>query len=143
MLEIPTVSRRVLLDTHALIWALDEPHRLSQEARQLIGDATRSRVFVSAVSAQELAIKSALGKLSLSDPSQLLLLPRLVERSEFEWLSITPSHALALSTLPFFADHRDPFDRQLIAQARVEDLCLVTRDARIIDGRYGIDFVVA
>lgn len=132
---------RLLLDTHALLWALTRPESLSPRTRSLVGDAT-TRVYASAVAIQEVAIKTTLGKLRLDEPPERLF-PRAIAESGFDWLPITPAHALALTGLPFFPDHRDPFDRQLIAQARVEGLCLVTRDQKIIDGRYGIDFVVA
>ncbi len=82
-----------------------------------------SAVFVSAASAWEISIKRSLGKLEA--PTDLV---RQLERHRFQPLAITVAHALAAGTLPRL--HDDPFDRMLIAQARLEDLTIVTRDPR-------------
>jgi PIN domain nuclease of toxin-antitoxin system len=114
----------VLLDTHALIWWLDDDRRLSRRARKVIADAKNS-VFVSSASAWEMATKVRLGK--LRDPANAV--PRLssilVERGMIE-LAITVAHASEAGLLP--GVHRDPFDRMLIAQSRIEELPLVTTD---------------
>ncbi len=108
----------LLLDTHVLIW-WDEGARLSRDGRSAIQHA--DQVFVSAASAWEVAIKTALGKLQ---PSRTVA--EAVEESGFEELPISFAHADLLATLP--PHHRDPFDRMLVAQARCEGLVLVTRD---------------
>jgi PIN domain nuclease of toxin-antitoxin system len=113
----------LLLDTHTLVWALGNDPTLAGPARDAITDG-RNRVLVSAVSAWEIAIKVALGKLRA--PADLL---SQLERARFEPLDITVTHALAVGQLP--DHHADPFDRMLIAQARTERLTLVTRDARM------------
>ena len=111
---------RLLLDTHALLWSLGDPDRLDAEARGAIQDA-QNDVLVSAASVWEMAIKSALGK--LSTPDDLLVQLRL---NRFDALDVTLHHAQAAEHLPML--HRDPFDRMLVAQARSDGLRLVTRD---------------
>lgn len=81
-------------------------------------------MLVSAVSAWEITIKKALGRLDAPDD-----LPEQLSRRRFEVLDVTLTHALAVGDLP--AHHADPFDRLLIAQARTDQLTLVTRDERI------------
>jgi PIN domain nuclease of toxin-antitoxin system len=110
----------LLLDTHALLWALHTPERLSQEARAAIGDGSRL-VYFSAASVWELAIKSSRGKLDI-DADFL----RAAELSRFSELPVRSEHAWAVRDLPPF--HGDPFDRILISQAMVEKLTIVTRD---------------
>ena len=114
----------VLLDSHALLWWLDDDKRLSRRARQLIGDEDNS-VFVSAASVWEIAIKAALGKLDDRDGAVPRLPMILVERGMIA-LPIIPSHAIEAANLP--PVHRDPFDRMLIAQGRRERLAIVTND---------------
>lgn len=123
----------LLLDTHALIWVFDGSLALSAQARELIADG-RNKVFVSAVTAWEIAIKRSLGKLELRGDYRAGL-----ARYRFTPLSVSTEHALAVETLP--PHHADPFDRLLIAQARLEDLTLVTRDERFED--YGVRTVRA
>jgi PIN domain nuclease of toxin-antitoxin system len=120
---------RVLLDTHLLLWALSSPARLSKRARERIES---SEVFVSAASIWEIGIKSAVGKLD-ADPAEVFAG---VEPAGFCHLPIVGAHAVRVATLPPL--HRDPFDRLLVAQARVEPMILLTNDDVL--GDYG-DFV--
>ena len=113
----------LLLDTHTLIWALEDNPSLSELARVAIVDG-ENMVFISAVSVWEISIKKALGKLEAPDT----LLDE-IERIRFTPLDITLEHADRAGKLP--AIHMDPFDRMLIAQAQSEQLTLVTRDAEI------------
>ena len=114
-----TDARRLLLDTHVFLWwKLDDP-RLGAPARDLI--ATADLVFVSAASAWEAAIKAGLGKLALAAD-----FASGVAESGFGRLPIGFEHAAETRQLPYH--HRDPFDRMLMAQARVERLTLVTHD---------------
>lgn len=113
----------LLLDTHVLLWALTEDQRLQPDVRERIADG-RTPVYVSAASAWEITIKQALGKLRA--PSDL---PEQLARARFESLAVRVEHALAVGDLPDL--HGDPFDRMLIAQARVERLTLVTHDAEV------------
>ncbi len=110
---------RLLLDTHVLIW-WDVGARLSREARNAIRDA--DEVYVSAASAWEIAIKTARGRIVTSRT-----VSDAVQTSGFTELPVLFRHADALTALPPL--HRDPFDRLLVAQAHVEKLTIVTRDA--------------
>ena len=123
----------LLLDTHVLLWWLDDNPSLSKKARMSISDGANS-VFVSAAVVWEIEIKKALGKLKIpADFRQVLL------QQTFEMLPITVEHAHAVGDLPTY--HRDPFDRMVIAQARVEGFTVVTRDS--IFGRYKIPIIQA
>ena len=112
----------LLLDTHTLIWIFDANPTLSQGAYDAIADG-QNEVFVSAVTAWEIAIKRSLGKLELQGDYK-----RGLELYRFTPLPISTDHALAVEALP--QHHADPFDRLLIVQARLENLTLVTRDRR-------------
>lgn len=113
----------LLVDTHILLWWLDDAATLTQEFRNAIRDLS-NRVFVSAASIWEIAIKSASGKLDV--PTNL---DAAMEHSRFQELPIRFHHAVAAGKLP--EHHRDPFDRMIIAQAQCEQLTLVTQDAQI------------
>jgi PIN domain nuclease of toxin-antitoxin system len=112
---------RLLLDTHVLLWATATPERLTQTLRHALA-APGNTVFVSAVSVWEIAIKRALGRIVFP----LEELDTILARAGFEDLPIAAVHAIAAGGLP--RHHADPFDRMLIAQARVEDLTLVSED---------------
>jgi PIN domain nuclease of toxin-antitoxin system len=116
---------RLLLDTHTVLWWLEGSARLGKTARIAIG-RDDALVWISAASAWEIAIKIALGRLSMREPPEECL-PREFERSGFQPLAITVDHALAVRALP--NHHPDPFDRLLIAQANLEALTIVTADA--------------
>ena len=113
----------LLLDTHVLLWWLDDDQMLSHEARQSISDV-RHDVYVSAVTAWEISIKKALGKLEVPDD-----LDAAISANAFLELPITIAHAMAAGQLP--NHHSDPFDRMLVAQANLEGLTLVSRDENI------------
>ena len=113
----------LLLDTHVLLWWLDDPSLIAGQARALIADPRRA-VFVSAAAAWEITIKRQLGKLDAPDDLEDAL-----ERERFQHLPIAIRHAVAVAELPPI--HGDPFDRIQIAQARLEGLTIVTRDGRI------------
>lgn len=115
-----------LLDTHVLLWAGSEPERLSKKARELIEDEG-NRLFFSVASLWEVVIKAALGRAGFSTDAGILRLGLVA--TGFEELEIRAEHALAVAALPPL--HSDPFDRMLVAQAIVEDLKLVTADARV------------
>ena len=124
---------RLLLDTHALVWALSDIPRLTENARIAIADP-HNDVFVSAITAWEITVKRAKGHLTAPDN-----LSSVIEERGFEHLPLTFFHAEQAGLLPMY--HRDPFDRLLIAQAQAEGLILVTRDRHI--RRYGIRTLTA
>lgn len=123
---------RPLLDTHVVLWWLADDPTLSDEIKSMIDE--EPDVYVSAATLWELTIKQAIGK--LAEPADL---PERVRGSGFGELAITFEHAVVAGRLPLV--HRDPFDRMLIAQARCQDLTLVTRDAEI--QKYDVTTLVA
>jgi len=114
----------LLLDTHTLLWWLNDDPRLSEAARSRITDP-EATVFVSAASAWEASSKLRLGKLSDSANAVPRLSAIIRERGMTE-LPIGIDHGVLAGSLP--GPHRDPFDRMLIAQARIEGLPVVTSD---------------
>ncbi len=115
---------KLLLDTCAFLWFLEDSPRLSAVARTHILDAG-NEVFLSAVSAWEIARKYAQGGIVLpSHPSTLI--PAVRRNSGIESLALTEADALAAEKLELF--HKDPFDRMLIAQALMGGLAIVTPD---------------
>jgi len=124
---------KLLLDTHVVLWWLDDPLLLSPTAREAIAEPT-NEVLVSAAICWEIAIKRGLGKLTA--PADLR---RAVQSCGFAELSITPAHALATEALPMH--HRDPFDRMLVAQALAEGATLVSRDPLV--AAYGVPTLTA
>jgi PIN domain nuclease of toxin-antitoxin system len=125
------VRLRLLLDSHALVWANADPAELTSTSREAIEDPAND-VLVSSASMWELAIKVAMGKLVVDVPLRDLV-------GEYEELPITHAHAIAAAALP--EHHRDPFDRMLVAQALAEGLTIVTRDRNI--PRYGVPALAA
>lgn len=121
---------RLLLDTHLIVWWQGMPDKLPMLARGLIENSDEP-VYVSRATLWELAIKVGQGKVHID-------LPRFCERIQadgFSWLGIDNSHLLAVAELPQFDDHKDPFDRLLVAQSLSEPLILLTADSKL--GRYG------
>ncbi len=114
-----------LLDTHIVLWWLAEPEKLSKRARAIIADKENS-ICVSSVSFWELAIKSALGRVTI--PHNLLPILR---HNNFDILPLEAEEALSVHDLPDL--HKDPFDRMLIAQAKYNGLVFMTRDKAIFD----------
>ena len=112
---------RVLLDTVTYLWAYNSPELLSKKAIETLSQDTTIREL-SAVSLSELAIKMAVGKLDWRKEAIVSSLSDLRVRV----LSYTATHAYQLFELPLH--HRDPFDRQIIAQAMAEDIPIVTSD---------------
>jgi PIN domain nuclease of toxin-antitoxin system len=123
----------LLLDTSVLLWWLDDAPQLAAAARDAIA-TPRNLVYVSSVTAWEITIKRGLGKLQI--PANW---DEVVETEPFRRLSVTWEHALAVGELPDI--HRDPFDRLLVAQARVEGLVLITGDDDV--ARYDVETLPA
>lgn len=121
-----------LLDTHALLWWLEAPHRLSAAALDAIRKE-ENLIYVSAATVWEIAIKSAAGKLRI--PTNLV---ERITANRFVELPIRSTHALRAGHLPPL--HHDPFDRILIAQSVEERLTLITQDANIV--RYDVPILL-
>jgi PIN domain nuclease of toxin-antitoxin system len=122
---------RLLLDTHALLSLLFADGRLSKSAHDAM-ERPDARLLVSVVSVWEIAIKRSVGKLDAPDD----VIER-IEQAETELLTITARHAHATGALPLH--HRDPFDRLLVAQAKLERCAIVTSDGAI--GAYDVPVV--
>lgn len=118
---------KVLLDTHALLWAAFSRDLLSPRAQQLI-QAPQNEVLVSAASAWEISTKFRLGRLPFATPLVDDFVPR-VTSAGYLLLPISVEHALRAGRLP--GDHRDPFDRMLAAQAIHDDLPLISADPKL------------
>jgi PIN domain nuclease of toxin-antitoxin system len=123
---------RLLLDTHALLWWLNDDEKLGNHARRLIGDPEND-VLVSAVSLWEITVKLRIGKLDADIEEIVAILPD----QGFDRLDISDAHLIALAALPLH--HRDPFDHLLMAQAVAEGAYLVSDDQNV--ALYGIPFV--
>lgn len=120
----------LLLDTHLLLWAASEPQRLSAKARALLLDPSNQLVFSSA-SLWEITIKNGLERSDFS--VDLRRLWRMLLVNGYREISVTSEHAVAVNDLPPL--HKDPFDRILVAQARIEGLTLLTADKMV--AKYG------
>lgn len=115
---------KLLLDTHALLWWWAADSRMAEPARQAVADET-NEIFVSAASIWEIATKHRIGKL----PEAPRLLPgidRHIRRSRFAELPISFAHAELAGRME--SEHRDPFDRMLIAQAKLEAMTMISSD---------------
>ncbi len=123
----------LLLDTHVLLWWVDDPSLLSEPAAAAIRDVGNA-VYVSAATAWEIVIKKALGKLEAPDN-----LDEVLRECHFTPLPITVAHALAVLSLPMH--HRDPFDRMLVAQTNAEGMTIVSRDPKVLE--YAVPNIVA
>jgi PIN domain nuclease of toxin-antitoxin system len=123
---------KVLLDSHALIWAVDDPKRLSSTVAAALLDPA-NQVFVSAATLWEIAIKVRIGKLKLSEPYRPWIEKATADLGA-SLLPIAVSHCKTEIGLP--EHHRDPFDRMLAAQAIVEGYSLASSDA-VLD-QYGV-----
>jgi PIN domain nuclease of toxin-antitoxin system len=115
---------KYLLDTSVFLWSLGAEEKLNKEATKILS-SSESELYLSAISSWEIAIKFALGSLTLREaPSKFI--PHAMRSLAIRPLDITHLHSLAAGELP--PHHRDPFDRMLIAQARAEDMVLLTAD---------------
>lgn len=126
---------RLLLETHAVIWAVDQPSLLGPQAKPALEDLANSLVL-SAATIWEIAIKIGVNKLSLSLPYRQWM-TRAINDLGVTILPVTVEYADVQTTLPFH--HRDPFDRLLIAQTLVENIPLVSTE-ELFD-QYGISRV--
>lgn len=120
---------KLLLDTHILLWWLDDDPQLKPRLRRMLADQ-RHEIIVSIASLWEVAIKHQVGKLAASAP---LIAANLAEQG-LSPLSVSVDHLAAIERMP--RHHGDPFDHLLLAQAQVEGAALMTLDAQL--GSYGI-----
>lgn len=122
-----------LIDTHILLWWLQDDDQLSEDHKALISNPSID-IYVSAASIWEVTIKKSLKKLSA--PNNFL---EIVKSNHFKLLPITPSHAWEVLELPAY--HSDPFDRLLIAQAIVEKMPIITHDKHF--KKYPVNLILA
>ena len=125
---------RVLLDTHVLLWWLTDDPALGDKAKVQIAEPDNS-IMVSAASLWEIAIKQGLGKID----ADIVEIEKEIAHQGMVRLGIEADHLVELTSLP--SHHRDPFDRMLIAQARAEDMHLMTADLHIVG--YSVDRIAA
>lgn len=123
---------KYLLDTHAFLWAISEPVKLSATARQEI-ESRQNELHISNASLWEIAIKSGLGKLHLSSPYETFI-PQQLTLLGVSVLEASIIHFAAVARLPHH--HRDPFDRLIIAQSIVEQVPVISVDDKF--DKYGI-----
>ena len=117
---------KFLIDTHLLIWAANEPEKLSDKAVSLMTNSEHELLF-SAASIWEIAIKNGLGRDDFKVDARLLR--RGLLDNDYTELPITSAHAVFVESLPLI--HKDPFDRILVAQATAEGITLLTADSTV------------
>ncbi len=122
---------KILIDTHAFIWFAEDDSQLDETMKRLI-EKPANDIFLSIASIWEMAIKMQLKKLNLDKSIEDII--DLVTLNGFEFLPILPNHIIKLTTLDF--NHRDPFDRIIIAQGLYENLKIMSRDT--IFDEYGV-----
>ena len=118
---------KYLLDTHAFLWFVTDDDKLSSKARSIIKNSN-NEVYFSAASAWEMSIKVRLGRLTIEEALEPFISRQLAENN-FSTLSITIFHSIYTSKLPEI--HKDPFDRMIVAQSKVENLSLISNDKNI------------
>jgi len=122
---------KILLDTHAFIWFVENDSNLTLTSKNIIQDESNI-IFLSIISLWEIVIKINLKKLEISQSIEKIF--DLIPENGFEILPILPHHLIELNKLQFY--HRDPFDRLLVAQAKCENVHFISKD-EILD-KYGI-----
>ncbi len=115
---------RVLIDTHIFLW-LFAGIRISQSVKDFLLDTANNKIYVSYATAWEISIKYGTGKLKLPQTPELFV-PDRIRRANFLHLPIQFQHVLQVHNLPPI--HKDPFDRLLVSQARIENLTILTAD---------------
>ena len=115
-----------LLDTHVALWAIADSPSLPKAAREIV-KSSKSKIWISAASIWEIAIKHSLGRGGMPVSSEDAV--RYFREAGYQFLAIEPDHAVAVEELP--PHHQDPFDRILVAQALVEPMRLITHDEKV------------
>lgn len=118
---------KYLLDTHAFLWFVTDDNRLSSSAKSIIQNSN-NEIYFSAASAWEISIKAKLGRLKFGGDLESFIIEQLTENS-FGPLAITVSHSLYTEKLPQI--HKDPFDRIMISQSKMENMVMITKDKEI------------
>lgn len=113
-----------LLDTHIILWWLQDPQKIAAPARSII-EEQENELFVSTASFWEMSIKTALGRLTM--PPNLR---EVLTAENIEIISVGPDEALAVASLPMI--HNDPFDRMLITQSKLKNMTLITADKLVL-----------
>ena len=126
---------RVLLDTHTFLWSVTGDALLSGTAREIVADSANEVLF-SAASALEISLKAARGRLQLPEETEAYVTTRIAAFG-FTPLPVSVSHAVRAGALPPI--HADPWDRLLTAQAQIEDVAILTKDAMI--RRYDVETI--
>ena len=126
---------RVIVDTHAFLWWINDDPQLSPSVRDIMGSAENA-LYLSAASGWEIAIKYQLGKLELPSEPESFVIEEILN-NRFRSLPIELRHALHTYSLPLL--HRDPFDRVLIAQSQLENMPILTIDRAI--RQYGVEVI--
>ncbi len=116
---------KYLLDTHILLWWLEDSKRLKSSVRKIIQD-DKNELFISVISGAEISIKNRIGKLPLKTTVK-----KIFEASSFAVLEFNINHLIIMDKEPLQPDHKDPFDWILISQAKAEKLTLITSDPKI------------
>ena len=126
---------KLLIDTHIFLWLNSEPEKLSQKILTTC-ENPENQLYLSLISPWEIQIKQQLGKLKLESPLSKLIETQ-VNENNLIILPIKIEHIIELNNLPYI--HKDPFDRMLIAQAKIESMTIVTADNKIKD--YNIETI--
>jgi PIN domain nuclease of toxin-antitoxin system len=128
---------KLLIDTACWLWSLTEPEHLNEGARDMLSNPAQD-LFLSAASSWEIAIKCALGKLSLPESPEKYVPARM---AAFNIMGLPVNHSHALRVFTLAPHHRDPFDRILIAQAQIEAMAILTADRAF--GDYDVKIIWA
>lgn len=128
---------RILLDTHCWLWMQVAPERFRPATLEIVSSPV-NQLLLSAASSWEIAVKFALGKLTLPEPPSVYVPSRMASSGTIG-LPVEHAHALRVADLPPL--HRDPFDRLLVAQAQVEGLAILTADRQIL--AYDVEIIEA
>ncbi|MEW6130663.1 MAG: type II toxin-antitoxin system VapC family toxin [Acidobacteriota bacterium] len=126
---------KILIDTQSFLWFFLEPHKLGNDGKDALTD-TNNELYLSAARAWEISIKYGLGKIALPEPPDIYL-PKKLLSAGIIGFPIEFHHVLAVYSLPLI--HKDPFDRLIIAQTKIESLTLLTADPIML--KYTSDFI--
>jgi len=130
------MKKQILIDTHIFLWLFLEPERFTKTAIEFVKNRKENEFYLSHASSWEVSIKFGAGKLKLPKPPELFI-PQRMQRSGYLHLPIELEHALNVHSLPQI--HRDPFDRLIVSQAKLENMSILTADP--IFSKYGVNAI--